>query len=187
MKTNTTYFETAGKDNTLETLMLARERSEALQISKVVLASSHGYTAIEAARVFKELDISLTAVSISPSFADLGWTMTADEKRLVESTGVKVLTGLHGLADGVAEGYLGENTPGTVMADTLRCFSQGMKVAVEIAVMAAEAGLVQTDEPIIAIAGSEFGCDTAIVIKPAYARKIKDVRVLELICKPYEA
>jgi uncharacterized protein len=187
MKISTTYFETTGKGNTAEALTMARERAIELGVSKVILASSHGYTALEAARVFQGTGISLTAVSISPSFADLGWSMTADEKSMVESAGVKVLTGLHGLADGVAEGYFGENSPGTVMADTLRCFSQGMKVAVEIAVMAAEAGLVETDERIIAIAGTDYGCDTAIVIRPAYARKIKDVRILELICKPYEA
>lgn len=73
------------------------------------------------------------------------------------------------------------------MADTLRCFSQGMKVAVEISIMAAEAGLVQAGEIILAVAGTGDGCDTAIIIKPAYARKIKETRILEIICKPYEA
>ncbi len=187
MKLSTTYFDKPGKQNTEETLVLARERALKLGISKVVMASSHGYTALEAARVFKETDISLTAVTISPSFSDLGWYITDDEKQQVEAAGVKVLTGQHGLSDGVAEGYYEEHTPGAIMADTLRCFSQGMKVAVEVSVMAAEAGLVMAGETILALAGSDHGCDTAIVIKPAYARKIKETRILEILCKPYEA
>ena len=187
MKLSTTYFDKPGKQNTEETLILARERALKLGISKVVMASSHGYTALEAARVFKDTPVSLIAVTISPSFSDIGWYITEDEKKQVEAAGVKVLTGLHGLADGVAEGYYGEQTPGTIMADTLRCFSQGMKVAVEVSVMAAEAGLIIAGEPVLALAGSDYGCDTAIVLKPAYARKIKETKILEILCKPYEA
>ena len=44
-----------------------------------------------------------------------------------------------------------------VVANTLRIFGQGMKVACEITLMAADAGLVRTDEDVIAIGGTSHG------------------------------
>lgn len=184
MDTNITYFENTGTDNTIKTLELAKKRALELNIKTIVLASTHGFTALEAAKVFKGHTIDLIAVSISPAFSDVGWNMTKEERLLVEQAKVKVLTTLHALADGVAEGFYDEKTPGTVMADTLRCFCQGMKVAVEVAIMALEAGLIIENDEIIALGGTNEGCDTAIVIRPAYARKVKDMRICEIICKP---
>jgi hypothetical protein len=139
---------------------------------------------LQAAEAFRGSGIELIAVSISAAFDQEGWTMTAAERQKVGEKGVRVLTSLHGLADGVAEGMFGANTPGTVMAETLRCFSQGMKVAVEVSIMAAEAGWIRAGEEIVALGGTDDGADTAIVLRPAYARKIKDLVVCELICKP---
>ena len=184
MDNNITYFDYTGVENTTKTLELVKKRALELNIKSIVLASTHGYTALEAAKTFKSHKVDLIAVSISPTFSDVGWNMTHEEKHAIEQAGVKVLTSLHALADGVAEGFYGEHTPGTVMAETLRCFCQGMKVAVEVAVMALEAGLVSEGEEIIALGGTGEGCDTAIVIKPAYARKVKDFRICEIICKP---
>ena len=75
---------------------------------------------------------------------------------------------------------------GDVVASTLRVFGQGMKVACEIAVMAADAGMVRTDEEVIAIAGvgRSGGSDTAIVIKPEPAHRFFDMKVKEILCKP---
>jgi hypothetical protein len=184
MEAKTVYFEKRGKGNTAEALRLARRRAEELGIKQVVLASTHGYTALQAAEAFRGSGIELIAVSISAAFDQEGWTMTAAERQKVGEKGVRVLTSLHGLADGVAEGMFGANTPGTVMAETLRCFSQGMKVAVEVSIMAAEAGWIRAGEEIVALGGTDDGADTAIVLRPAYARKIKDLVVCELICKP---
>ena len=184
MEAKTVYFEKRGKAHTAEALRLARRRAEELGIKKVVLASTHGYTALKAAEVFRGSGIELIAVSISAAFEPEGWIMSDAERKKVSGQGVRVLTSLHGLADGVAEGLFGANTPGTVMAETLRCFSQGMKVAVEVSIMAAEAGWVGSGEEIIALGGTSDGADTAVVLRPAYARKIKDLAICELICKP---
>ncbi len=184
MESAITYFEKPGKKNTSITLEIAKKRALALGIKKVLVASSHGYTALEAAKVFKDTDIEVIAVSISNSFQDLGWAMTPEERDRVEKAGIKVLTCIHGLADGVAEGFFGERTPGNVVAHTLRMFSQGTKVAVEISIMALEAGLIQPDSEVISIAGTDEGCDTALVVRPSFGRKIKDFRICEILCKP---
>ena len=63
-------------------------------------------------------------------------------------------------------------------------FSQGTKVAVEIAVMALDAGLIPFGEPVIAVGGSGRGADTAVVLTPAHAKAIFDTEILEIICKP---
>jgi hypothetical protein len=184
MENTVVYFEKPGKQNTAETLRLARRRAEQLGITQVVLATTHGYTALQAAEVFRDTGVELIAVSISAAFDEEGWTMSPSERESLEGRGVRVLTSLHGLADGVAEGFQGASTPGTVMADTLRCFSQGMKVAVEVSIMAVEAGRVAAGREIVALGGSSDGADTAVVLRPAYARKIKELRICELLCKP---
>ncbi len=71
-----------------------------------------------------------------------------------------------------------------IIAYTLRIFGEGMKVVCEIALMAADAGLVRTDEPVIAIAGTGRGADTAVVLRPANAQTFFDMRIMEILCKP---
>lgn len=50
--------------------------------------------------------------------------------------------------------------------------------------MAADAGLVRTDEDIIAIAGSHRGADTAVVMRAANSRDLFRTRITEILCKP---
>lgn len=184
MVKETVYFEERGIKNTQETLEAAKKRAKELNISQILVASSHGYTAKIAAEVFKDTGIEVIAVSISNSFSDVGWNMTPQERKSTEEAGVKVLTTIHGLADGVSDAFVTDFSPGTIVADTLRCFSQGTKVAVEISIMAAEAGLISTDKEIVSVAGSDNGADTALVLKPAYARKFHDIKIYEIITKP---
>ena len=50
--------------------------------------------------------------------------------------------------------------------------------------MAADSGMIPVDEDVIAIAGTEEGADTALVIKPAYSWEFFNLRIKEIICKP---
>ncbi|MBI2979936.1 MAG: hypothetical protein HYY41_03810 [Chloroflexi bacterium] len=59
-----------------------------------------------------------------------------------------------------------------------------MQVACEISLMAADAGLVRTDEDVISIGGSHRGADTAVVLKPVNSTNFFDLRVGEILCKP---
>ena len=70
------------------------------------------------------------------------------------------------------------------MRDTLYRFSQGMKVAVECVLMTADAGLLDMDQEVIAIAGTGEGADTAIVCKPAYSRTFHELEIREVLAKP---
>jgi len=177
------YFETPGKINTEQTIISARKRAEELGIKQIVVASTHGYTAKQTKSVFGSLDVNIIAVSICASFDEAGWTMTSDECKELEDMGIKVLTCIHSLGDDVNEAF-GITAPNKIVRETLYRFCQGMKVAVEIAIMAADAGLIDTSKEVIAIAGTGGGADTAIVVKPAYARKFTDFEIREILAKP---
>jgi hypothetical protein len=73
-----------------------------------------------------------------------------------------------------------------MMAQTLRMLGQGLKVCVEIATMALDAGLIPYGEEVVAVAGSSTGADTAVVIVPAHSNRFFDTKVKEIICKPRE-
>ena len=184
MERRIVYFEGKGKVNTAETLRIARERTGELGIRQVLVASTHGGTALQAADVFQGTGVEVIAVSISAAFDEMGWSLTAGERARLQARGIRVLTSAHALGDGIAEGFYGESTVGTLVANTLRWFSQGMKVAVEISLMAVEAGLVPAGAELISVAGTDEGADTAVVIAPSFARKVKDLSIREILCKP---
>jgi hypothetical protein len=109
--------------------------------------------------------------------------MTEAERQPLVDRDIKVLTSVHTLGDDVNTAF-DVKTPNVIVRETLYTFSQGMKVAVEIVLMAADAGLLDMSREIIAIAGTDNGADTAIVIKPAYSRKFTDLRIREILTKP---
>ena len=183
MQKNILYFEQPGSANTDATLSAARTRAEELGIRQVVIASSHGSTALRAREIFSGLPVEIIAVTINAAYSDLGWSMTEAERQPLLAQGIKVLTSVHTLGDDVNTAF-DVKTPNIVVRETLYTFSQGMKVAVEIALMAADAGLLDMSGEVIAIAGTDNGADTAIVIKPAYSRKFTDLRVREILSKP---
>jgi hypothetical protein len=63
-------------------------------------------------------------------------------------------------------------------------FGQGIKVGVEIATMALDAGLIPFGVSVIAVGGSVRGADSAIILKPAHAKDILSTRIEEILCKP---
>jgi len=71
-----------------------------------------------------------------------------------------------------------------IVAYTLRTMGQGFKVCLEIACMAADAGLVSVKKEAICIAGTGTGADTAVVLTPANAQGFFELKVHEIVCKP---
>lgn len=177
------YFDHPGEENTDETLVMARARAEELGIHQVVVASTHGYTARRAREIFEGYRVRIVAVSICASYDDEGWTMTETERLGLQKLGIEVLTSMHALGDDVSAAF-SPAAPNTIVRETLYTFCQGMKVAVEVALMAADAGLLDMSREAIAIAGTNNGADTAIVIQPAYSRKFQKLQIREILAKP---
>ena len=71
-----------------------------------------------------------------------------------------------------------------VIAATLRLFGQGVKVCVEISIMAADAGLIPVDEEVIAVGGTAWGADAAVVLKAANMNNFFDLQIKEIIAMP---
>ncbi|MEM2921379.1 MAG: pyruvate kinase alpha/beta domain-containing protein [Candidatus Bathyarchaeia archaeon] len=158
-----TYYPSPGRENTDSTLSLCRKVAEELGIEDVVIASTTGFTAKKAVEVFKGTGVKLTFVGTArerfpePLIAELR------EKgcNICFSNEVK-----YEYPDLVKTAY--------------RRFCQGMKVAVEIAMIAAQQGYVPTDRDIISVGK----WDTAIVVKPAVSTRFEELLIRELICKP---
>lgn len=179
------YFDSLGAENTEETLKLAKIRARELGIKKIVVATTKGDTAVKAAKEFK--DYKVIVVTHASGFLAPGTQeLTAENRQKIDKLGVEVFTGTHafgGIARAMRQTF-STHVLGDFMANTLRVFGQGMKVAIEITMMAADAGLVSPEEEVIAIAGTGRGADTAIVVKPAHAHDAFALRVKEIICKP---
>ena len=180
------YFRKAGKGNTRDVLETVARRAGELGIQKVLVPSVSGTTALAAAEMLGggQRIIAVTHVTgfDGPNVQELRPAM----KKRLESAGVSVLTGQHafGGVGRAVRNKLGTCQVDEIMAWTLRTFGQGTKVAVEIALMAADAGLVKTDADLISLGGTSQGVDTALVIRPSNSYHFFDLKVREVICKP---
>ena len=174
------YFEKVTPDNTEITFELVKERLKSTEIKKLVLASTTGATAKKAVEFFKDMGVKIVVVPHQFDFIRETNRFPPELVSALREAGHEVHFGtmlFH------TEDFYGTNTP-TLMANLLRCFSQGTKVCFEIALMATDAGLLASGEKVIAIAGTGRGSDTALVIQAASSRNLKKMRVHEIICKP---
>ena len=186
MELKTVYFEKPGSENTEEVLRMAKQRAEELGIKTIVVASTRGDTAIRAMEVFNKSRVIVVSHSTGLREPDTQ-EFTEESRKIVESKGGTILTTTHalgGLSRAMRKKF-NMYVLGEVIADTLRIFGQGMKVVCEIAMMAADSGLVRTDEDVIVIAGSSRGADTAVVLKPVNTHDFFDLKIKEILCKPH--
>jgi hypothetical protein len=190
MESKIVYFEKpGGEENTDKTLELARARAEELGIKTIVVASTVGGTAVKAVNVFKGYKV-VVVTHVTGMREPNSQEFTEENRKIIEENGANIITAAHALG-GIHRALRPAGTPpaptsaiGDVIAMTLRMFGQGMKVACEIAAMAADAGLVRTDEEIISIGGTGRGADTAAVIQAANVHHFFNLKVKEIICKP---
>ncbi len=180
------YFEKAGQENTRDVLEGASQRAKQLGISTVLVATCSGKTAMEAINCL-DPDMKIIAVTHHTGYVRPNHQEMEDEmRRTLESKGVRILTCQHTFG-GVGRGIrrkLKTYQIDEIMAYALRMFGQGTKVAVELALMAADAGLVRTDEDVISIGGTARGADTALLLRPANSSDLFSLKVKEIICKP---
>jgi uncharacterized protein len=194
MDSRTVYFKNPGRENTSEVFSLAKRRASELGIKTIVVASTTGWTAIRAAEELK----GFRTVVVTHSDGLKGpntQEFLEENRRQLEGKGLTILTATHafgGLNRAMQQSTIATAphtyVTGDVVANTLRIFGQGMKVACEITAMAADAGLIRTDEDVVSIAGTgalDRGADVAIVIRPSYTHTFFETRVREILCKPH--
>lgn len=188
LTTQTTYFHQSGRANTERTLELARARVEALGVHTVLVATTSGETGVHTARFFQEYDVIVVTCSTGINAPDVQ-ELTLENRTAIEAAGARILTAQHafGGVNRAVRRKLETYQLDEIIAHTLRIFGQGIKVVAEMALMAADAGLVRTDTPVIAIAGSGGGADTAAVLLPTNAQAFFDLKIVEIICRPSPA
>lgn len=206
----TYYFEKKGVDNTERLLQIVKTKVMEKGVKHVVVASTRGEAGVKAAEVFKGTGINVVVVThqtghIGPGIQQL----TEENRKKLEKLGVKIVTGTDALTGGVGLGIsyrappvqpnedqmkdirttlsFVRSTPPveTIIASTLRLFCEGMKVAVEIVLMAADAYAIPIDKDVIAVAGTSAGADTAILIRPANTINFTQMDLHEVIAKPF--
>ncbi len=169
-----------------EIFEIVKKRADELKIKSIVVASTQGKTGVKAVQVFKGYNV--VVVTHSSGFAGKdAQELTPENRDLIIKAGGKILTTTHAFG-GVGRAVRRKlNTYQTdeIIANTLRIFGQGTKVAIEIAMMAADSGLISTKEDIISIGGTGQGADTALVLQAANVQDFFDVKVRETICKPW--
>jgi uncharacterized protein len=181
MERKIVYFEKPGPTNTDETLQLAAEEAAARGITKVLLASTRGDTARRAAAMFAGTDVTLVIVPHQFGFTDEQY-FSPELVSELEQQGHRVhfgtmlfhTDGLYG--SGAAE----------AMAMVLRTVCQGMKVCVEIVLMACDAGLVARGEEVMVVTGTRRGADTAVIAIAASSHQLHDLHITEILCKPLQ-
>lgn len=181
------YWKEKGPANTGATIEAALKRAGELNINRIVVASTSGATAAKLSEQGKGLEI--TCVTHHIGFSGPGEDeLSAEMREKLNKAGVRVLTTNHFLAgvDRALRLKFQGAYPSEIVASSLRMFGQGVKVCVEISVMALDAGLIPYGEEIIAIAGSGKGADTSCVIMPAHSNNFFDTVIKELICMPRE-
>ena len=174
-----------GSENTGGTARAALKRANELGLNNIIVASNTGSTA----QYFLDKGLSITCVTHHSGFKNPGENEMKKEMRdKLAAQGVGILTTTHLLAgvDRALRLKFGGIYPAEIIASSLRILGQGMKVCVEIACMALDAGLIPYGEEVISVAGSVHGADTACVIVPAHSHQFFDTVIKEIICMPRE-
>lgn len=179
------YWNREGKGNTEATLAAALQYAKEKNIETIVVASSSG----ETAEKFINCGKKVVCVTYQAGFKTAGeLTMHPEVKHRLQQAGIEVLATTHlmaGLDRALRYKFQGVY-PSEIIAYTLRMFGQGVKVCVEVAGMALDAGLIPYGKEIVVVAGSSRGADTAVVMEPAHSQNFFNTRIKEIICKPRE-
>jgi hypothetical protein len=184
------YLNTPGGENTDMVLEAVTERVKRGDIKHVVIASDSGKTGLKALEVLRGSGASLVVVTEHFGSDKEGEnTMVPDNEKKLLDAGVRIVRATHALS-GVERSVnkkIGGSSRVEAIAEALRSlFGQGMKVAVEITVMAADNGTIPCgpDVQVISVGGTEWGSDTAIVVRPAHSNGFFNLHVKEIIAIP---
>jgi len=176
-------FKNKGKENTAQTVELAVKAAKERGIEYIVVSSNTG----ETAKAFIGCGLKIICVSSAYGSREAGKNTLSDEMRsMLNEDGVSICTASH-ILSGVERGISSKAQgmyPAEIMSHTLRMLSQGIKVAVEISIMALDAGLIPYGEKVMVVGGSSSGADTAAVLTPAHAAHVFETKIHEIICKP---
>ncbi|OGS56826.1 MAG: hypothetical protein A3K60_07010 [Euryarchaeota archaeon RBG_19FT_COMBO_56_21] len=189
LNTEITYFDAPGAQNTEAVIDAVARRIDKGGISHVVIASSTGQTAKKLIARLGTSEAQIVVVTSHCGFEKEGECEMKDEvEGSLVSSGARVVRASHVLS-GIERSIskkLGGASRVEAISEVLRAlFGQGLKVCVEVTVMAADNGAIACgDNDIIAVGGWSDGADTAIVVRPAHANAFFNFEVREILAMP---
>lgn len=191
------YFERPGRENTGKVVDVVMERLAEGDVQTVVVASTTGYTAFAFSKALQgRSDITLVSVGEGARIREWGAeypAMKAEDKHKLEELGVIVADKVPYLFHSSVLEFSRWNVPGPeeIIRDTLYAFGQGLKVAVEVMLIAVASGFMEPFQDVIAVGGTERGADTAIVVRATYPNHViskdhaKRLKIHEILCMPH--
>lgn len=182
-------FEKKGIENTKKTIEIALAEATKRN-TDIVIATTTGNSAkaiLEMATT-SHFEGKIIAVTHAYGFGKAGEnTLSENLRKELEDKGMILVTATHvlsGAERGLSNQYHGVY-PVQIIADTLRMLSQGVKVCVETAVMALDAGKIPYGKPMVCVGGTGRGADTVAIVTPAHANHILETKINEIITKPF--
>lgn len=172
----TLYFPNGGPEHTRATLEAAKERALQLMPAAVVVTSSSGATSLEAARVFAGTGVRLIGVPFQKHLWDRHRSLRPEVAADCRALGVEFLP------DEPVLVLLDHIHPKVINA--WRMVSQGFKVALQVASMCVETGLLEAGAHVISLGGSGWGADTAVAVRTFGYDDLFRSRVTEIIAMP---
>lgn len=174
----TVYFDKGSPEHTDATIEALKKRIDDFQPATVIVASTSGKTGLAAARALESTKIRVIVVPFQAGSAPAEkWgTAQADIRHECERLGAQFLpdTPLCRLLD--------NDRPDIV--DAWRVLGQGLKVALQVASMCVDTGLVESGAEVIALGGTGRGADTAVVLTTHGYEDVLKSKVKEIIAIP---
>ena len=181
-------FDTPGVVNTKKTLEIAAENAKRLGIDKIIIASTMGDTIKEALTFFNPKKFHLICVTHNYGFREgIHQTFPEELRKELQEKGIHFVSGtlaLSGVGSSLLRKFQSFDTT-TMFAKLVRILiCDGLKVGMEMALMAVDAGKINAGDEVITISGTGRGADTCCYIQTASSRMFEKLRVKAILVKP---
>jgi uncharacterized protein len=180
-------FDKPGAQNTEACLEVVSKYLKDHENTFVVVASTRGETAISFSRGLEGTSAKLVIVTHSVGFKEPGKDEFDPKARsFLTKEAIPIYTGTiltHSLEKSLMDDFRGIY-PGYIIANSLRRFGEGTKVAVEIVMEACDGGLIPEDAEVLSVAGTGYGSDTVLLIKAKPSKRFLQLDILEILARP---
>jgi len=181
-------FDKSGKQNTITTLNLAKKNADILGIKDIIVASTDGYSAEEAAKIFHSDHYNLIIITHNFGFRKgIDQEFNEELRQKLQEKGIKIFSGTHvysGIGPALQKEWGYMDFSGVFAKSIRKILSDGVKVCHEIALMAADSGLVKLGSDVISVGGTGRGADTVCWITAASSRDFLNARIKAILVKP---